>query len=99
PNQEFSFSCPNSRVSKKIHLIQVVQTARQLMDQNDTDNGYPSTFNQLSYDITGALWHHPLEGGLGGQDFVIFNTDNVIVGVATRNVFNDRVVFRSCQIT
>ncbi|CCU77784.1 putative candidate secreted effector protein [Blumeria hordei DH14] len=84
PSQDFSFRCPNGMIYTKDHLMQVVQTASQIMGLNRTDEQYPLRLIQPRYSVNGNVWYHPIPGGQHVQDFVVFNTDYEVVGVVSR---------------
>ncbi|CAD6498873.1 BgTH12-04531 [Blumeria graminis f. sp. triticale] len=83
-NRNFSFECPTGTKFTKAELLQVVLFAKQFIRPDKPDIQYPDKFVHFGYDIPGYLWYYPMAGGPGPHDFVVFNTDNRIVGVASR---------------
>ncbi|CAD6498875.1 BgTH12-04533 [Blumeria graminis f. sp. triticale] len=84
PNREFRFHCPNGPIYSKAQLMDIVLSARAVMQTDRTDDLYPFVFTSLHYSIPGELWYYPMEEGPGPHDFVIFNTQARIVGAVSR---------------
>ncbi|CAD6498876.1 BgTH12-04534 [Blumeria graminis f. sp. triticale] len=89
PNREFRFHCPNGPIYSKAQAMDIVLSARAVMQTDRTDDLYPFVFTSLNYNVPGTVWYYPMAEGPGPHDFVVFNTDNEIVGLNSRTHYGE----------
>ncbi|CCU76096.1 putative candidate secreted effector protein [Blumeria hordei DH14] len=98
-HKEFSFLCVDERSYNKEFMVAVVANALQLMRDPHPEQLYPEKFNFLPCAISGPLWYQPLYN-YGPDDFIIFNEEREIAGVATCEDQNDGSVWcEECDLT
>ncbi|CAD6504323.1 BgTH12-06054 [Blumeria graminis f. sp. triticale] len=97
-NSDFIFNCPSGQTYVKDYLMRVVRGARQIMSNPHLHKSYPYHFNDILYNIDGQQWCYPLFGNDLIHDYVVFNTNNEIAGVAHRMTFNrEEDEFEACH--
>ncbi|VCU38980.1 BgtE-20072-2 [Blumeria graminis f. sp. tritici] len=98
--RNFSFECPTGNEFTKAALLQRVLFVNQFIFPYKPDLQSYYKFVRFGYDIPEIVHHYPMEEGPGPHDFVIFNINNRIVGVASR-VFSRSGddIFLPCKFT
>ncbi|CCU76098.1 CSEP0128 putative effector protein [Blumeria hordei DH14] len=98
PDRNFSFLCENGRSYAKDYLIGKVQEGRTIMRHPNAHIDYPVQLNYLNYHIVGPLWYYPVNLP-APADFVVFNTNSQIAGVATYvDLPYGEIPFRACSL-
>ncbi|CAD6498874.1 BgTH12-04532 [Blumeria graminis f. sp. triticale] len=100
PNREFRYNCPNGASYTEAELSQKVLFARQFMHPDKPDYQYPIVFDAFRYGITGELWYYPMIDGSGPYDYVVFNTENRVVGaISSTYDAEGREMAEPCDLT
>ncbi|CCU76089.1 putative candidate secreted effector protein [Blumeria hordei DH14] len=98
PDRNFSFLCENGRSYAKDYLIGKVEEAINILRDPDTHYDFPVQLNHLNYHILGPLWYYPVNLP-APSDFVVFNTNSRIAGVATYvDLPYGEMTFRACSL-